>query len=522
MSKLVDLEEARRTATPDGFIWGEATKLPKLHSEAPTLHDDMLPEALRGWLAVVAERTQIPLECVAAPAVVSLSSVIGRTIGVKPKRRDDWLVVPNLWGGVVGRPGMMKTPALSEALSPLHRLDAEARETHKSSSANAQATKEVNLAKQAAVKAGIKKAAESSDPAAEEQNRRDLARLIEEAETLESHQRRYITNDATKEKVGEVLAHNPRGILIMRDELSGWLKGLDRQGSEGDREFFLEGWNGTGSYVVDRIGRGTIHVPALCLSIVGGIQPGKLKTYVESAIAGGGGDDGLLQRFQLLVWPDGLGQWRNVDRFPDHDAKQQALEVFTRLDRMAESLELPTEGFDPIPALHFATDAQELFDEWRNDLELRLRSSEVESCPAFEAQIAKYRSLMPSLALIFALVEEPEVPAAIALQHTRRAAAWVDFLEGHHRKLFASEVNPELSSAHRLAEKIASSSIEDGMSLREIYRNHWSGLDRPDAVVAGIKLLAKHNIARLMVQHDTGGRPSDRIHLHPQAMRAVR
>lgn len=81
---------------------------------------------------------------------------------------------------------------------------------------------------------------------------------------------------------------------------------MERPGREGDREFYLEAWNGTGSYTFDRIGRGTIHVPALAVSVIGGIQPGKLQRYIAEALSDGGGADGLLQRLQLLVWPDGL------------------------------------------------------------------------------------------------------------------------------------------------------------------------------------------------------------------------
>jgi hypothetical protein len=67
---------------------------------------------------------------------------------------------------------------------------------------------------------------------------------------------------------------------------------------------YLEAWDGTGAFVQDRIGRGTIYVPSVCLSILGGIQTGKLASYVDDAIAGKTGDDGLLQRFQLAVYPE--------------------------------------------------------------------------------------------------------------------------------------------------------------------------------------------------------------------------
>ena len=73
---------------------------------------------------------QCPPDFVAIPAIVALGSVLGRKIGVRPQQRTDWIEVPNLWGCIVGRPGAMKSPAMGEALKPLNRLDAKAREGH--------------------------------------------------------------------------------------------------------------------------------------------------------------------------------------------------------------------------------------------------------------------------------------------------------------------------------------------------------------------------------------------------------
>ena len=111
----------------------------------------------------------------------------------------------------------------------------------------------------------------------------ELKRLKEElkAQTAASKAeepklRRFKTNDPTVEKLGELLRDNPAGLLYMRDELVGLIASWDKQGREGDRQFFLEAWNGDGTYDTDRIGRGTILIPNLCVTIFGGMQPDKL------------------------------------------------------------------------------------------------------------------------------------------------------------------------------------------------------------------------------------------------------
>src|SRR5579884_2337632 len=104
------------------------------------------------------------------------------------------------------------------------------------------------------------------------------------------------------------------------------MRSLDREdGGGGDREFYLEAWDGNGgSFSIERIVRASIVIKSLCLAIFGGIQPGKLRSYVAEAVSDGAGADGLLQRFQLLAWPDRLGEWHRPQHWPDTAAKHRA------------------------------------------------------------------------------------------------------------------------------------------------------------------------------------------------------
>src|SRR5262249_60563 len=144
--------------------------------------------------------------------------------------------------------------------------------------------------------------------------------------------RRLITNDVTVEKLGELLRDNPNGLLVYRDELSGFLRTLDKQGHESDRSFYLESWNGTGSFTYDRSGRGTGHVRGVGRWRVGGIQAGPLAAYVRGATAGGG-DDGLISRFQLAVFPDQGREFKIVDRQPDVGARNRAYKIYEAIDK---------------------------------------------------------------------------------------------------------------------------------------------------------------------------------------------
>ena len=504
-------------AVADDGEWEEPLPLPEGLPRVATLDPAMIPVPLREWIVDVSERMQIPPDFAAAGAVVVAGSLIGRKLGILPKRQDDWLVVPNIWGAVVGRPSLLKSPALAEMMKPLARLVARAYEEHQEAKLAYETDVMVAEATKAALKDELKKAAREAAKSGDRSKLEEIARRSQDTEVPEEpHLRRYKTEDATVEKISEILLENPRGILVHRDELSGWLRNLDKQGREGDRSFYLESWNGTGSFDVDRIGRGSLHVPALCLSILGSIQPGPLSTYVYQATQGEKGDDGLLQRFQLLVWPDPPSTWRNVDRWPDTEAKNRAYEAFKRLDALnPEDFGASGEDEEGIPSVRFTDDTQEVFDRWRDELEGRLRTAELP--PALESHFAKYRSLMPSLALVFQLIEFVDGSgerSAVGLRPTLQAAAWCEYLETHARRLYSSAENPAMEGARALLDHIRKGEVCDGDSTRSVYRKHWAKLSTPEEVNSACQVLQEFGWLRIEAVK-TGGRSATRLRLHP-------
>src|SRR5262249_39839284 len=123
---------------------------------------------------------------------------------------------------------------------------------------------------------------------------------------------------------------NPQGVLLYRDEIAGFLNSFERAGYESARAFFLECWNGLGSYAWDRIGWGALFVASTVLSIFGTIQPQVLSAYLDEALQGKR-NDGLLQRFQLMVFPQDKLSLGCVDRPPDQEAKKRYEALFEQL-----------------------------------------------------------------------------------------------------------------------------------------------------------------------------------------------
>ena len=105
----------------------------------------------------------------------------------------------------------MKTPAIGEALKPLHRLEVEA---------SKQNDEEAAQYKKAHHEWELKRdAADHNNRAALRKKPPDPLTSFNEEEPSEPVARRYVTNDTTYEKLGEILAQNPNGVLAHRDEL---------------------------------------------------------------------------------------------------------------------------------------------------------------------------------------------------------------------------------------------------------------------------------------------------------------
>jgi putative DNA primase/helicase len=489
---------------PDPDSWSAMEPLPSGMPPVSPFDLDLLPNTLRAWIGDIAERMQCPEDYPAVSAIVCLSSVVGRQVGIRPKRQDDWTVIPNLWGAIVGRPSLLKTPSLQETMKGIDALEARAREEHEQDQTTFAADQMISEARAKEFKAEISKALKAKNLDLAHQHALDAC-----ADAAQPKRRRYKTQDSTVEKLGELLRDNPRGMLVYRDELIGFLKSLDQEGREGSRAFYLEAWNGNGGFTFDRIGRGTVEIEAACVSIIGGIQPGPLNDYLAGVLRGGAGDDGLLQRFQLAVWPDAPTKWRNIDRWPDARARQVSREVFSRLDQIdPHALGATQDDGDAIPWLRFAPDAQEAFDEWRAALESRLRSDDMH--PAMESHLAKYRSLAPSLALLFRLADNPGT-GPVDLHSLLRALAWCEYLETHSRRIYRTALDVDMASALELSRRLPSLSAP--FTAKDVYRNHWRLLDRTGTAAAIVIL---EDFGHIRGDQPSGpGRPTIRYQVRP-------
>ena len=517
----VVLDKARRFQNPellfsagnahdesDSDAWQEPETLKATLPPVEVFDESLLPPSFRARVSDIADRMQCPIDFLAVGIMVAAGSVVGNKIAIQPKELDSgWIEVPNLWGAVVGRPGVMKSPALTEVLAPLRVLEANAQQAFRLE----EAVYQIALMKYESAK----KAVENS---------------IKKGVTVHASQfpvkpdepqpKRHLLNDATYQKLGAVLGANPHGLMVFQDELAGLLVRLDTEGQESARAFYLQAWDGKQSYTFDRIARGTVLIPRLCFSILGSIQPSKLREYLRSAVYGGKGDDGLAQRLQMLVYPDISPDWTLVDKQPDLSALTTANAVFTQLaalDSVAIGATVPP--FGGIPTLNFNAAAQGLFNDWWSGLENALRKGSRHA--ALESHLSKYRKLIPALALLDHLIEGHA--GGITEPSLVRAIAWGKYLFSHAKRAYAAVTAATMDSATALAARITQGALKNGFTVREIYRHNWSMLATQREATDAAEVLVDLGWLKPYTEKTPGtdGRPSVRYLINPRIQRAA-
>jgi len=279
---------------------------------------EMLPEPVRGFVTVAARSMGCDPAFVAVPLLATLASAIGNTRQIQLKR--GWCEPPVLWTVIVGESGTMKSPALEKSMAFIQRRQQDAMDKYEDDMKQYTFEKEKHKEefsewKEKWAKSGRLPPKSSEHPICE----------------------RFLVSDITVEALASILSHAPRGLILVRDELSGWLKSFNqyKKGQGGDSAIWLEIWR-AGPMVIDRKSgdKTTINIPRAAVCIAGGIQPGAL----ARALGREHFEDGMAARLLLAMPP------RRAKRWTDDEIPQ---EIENALEKV----------FDKLYSLDFGADA---------------------------------------------------------------------------------------------------------------------------------------------------------------------
>ena len=142
-----------------------------------------------------------------------------------------------------------------------------------------------------------------------------------------------------------------------------------------------------------------------------------------------------------------------------------------------------------VPYLRFSNEGQAIFEKWIKDLQTKIEDDDTH--PVIVSHLAKYRSLMPSLALIFHLVDYADGTAEgqVSERATMQACAWCQYLESHARRLYALALDSGQMAAAALSKKIEAGKLESPFKVRTIQRKGWGQLNDNDTINDAVNIL---------------------------------
>ena len=428
---------------------------PELPAPPPLPLQEVFGPIWAAWIAKAAEAKAAPPDYVVAGLLSVAGATIGNTRWASPWA--GWAEPPIIWAMAIGTPSMNKSPGFDAVLSPLRKLEREARKRVDAEVSDWKDRAEVAKIAEAAWKEGVK--------AAMKEGKDVPAKPTSANPGSEPVRPRFALTDATVEKIGAILASQPRGALVFRDELAGWLGGMTRySGGGSDRPFWLEAYGGR-AFMVERMGRDPVYVDFLSVGVLGGIQPDRLKSLLFKT-----DDDGLLARF-LPVWPH-PAPIKRPTAGSDDGFLSAALERLIALEMPANEDGTLRPWYVP-----FSEDAATLFQDYRETV----RRWEAGA----EGLLLSFTGKLPGLAVRLSLIlayldyaaDGREQPSEIGVNHLGRAAHFVEtYVLPMARRAYADVSIPkEERAARRLVSIIRESNLERFTS-REILQLERDGL----------------------------------------------
>ncbi|MCJ7544218.1 MAG: DUF3987 domain-containing protein [Phycisphaerae bacterium] len=372
-----------------------------------------LPEPLRSFVAKAADAIGCDAAFVALPLLAASASAIGNTRRIELKR--GWTEPAILWASIVGDSGTLKSPALELSLRPLRKRQHDAMKEH----APAMEEHKAQVLRYEIDLAAWKKSGGEGPPPAEPQ-----APILP----------RYWCDDTTIEALAVLLLENWRGLLLVRDELAGWLGGFDRytRGSGAEVSRWVE-MHGGRSITVDRKTGNprTIYVPRAAMSVAGGIQPAMLQRALGREYF----ENGLAARLLLACPPRRVKQWTDAEIDP---ATEKAVAIM--FDRLYSLEPVVGQDGEPEPGIvRLSPEAKRAWVDFYNEH----AQEHVDLTGDLSAAWSKLEGYAARLALVvhfvrwaagdttlagFDVVDEASIAAGVALsrwfgQETRRVYA---------------------------------------------------------------------------------------------------
>lgn len=441
---------------------------------------DIFPTQISEYIALTSSQySQVP-DYAATVLIALTGGLIGRSIHLRMRPIDTWVETANCWCILVGQPSAKKSPISRRIFSLLKPLEKKADEDFAEESRSFKARK---------------KAAEKNS---------------EDFEESPPIRRRYLTDDVTTPKLRELMAGNPRGIILRNDELKGQIERLDKQGNEGDRSFMMSCWSGLEDYTEDRMCRDSLLNIPLALTWIGCIPPSPLQRYLCEAMGRSNGADGFMQRFQFVCYPD-----QNIPyRLPDLPVP---VDLEKGVQRIVEQIDDDATCSSRI--LAFSKDAQGHFDEWlfKHENDSRLGGHPL----YWESHLGKQAKVVAVLVIVIHRLAEAssgKQDNQVSLETLMAALRGQSYFLSHARRCYDSIAGGTVNDAEIILSLVRQKRISNRFKAQDIYHQGLGGLSDSGRVRAALELLRDYG---WVVSEKIGGgtgRHSEFWTVHPSVI----
>jgi hypothetical protein len=406
-----------------------------------------------------------PPDAVGLAALVTAGAAIGNSRVIQPKK--DWTEGATIFAAVIADPGEKKTTAVRAGTHPARKLENKLQKKHEQALDEfAAEEREYEVERKEAAKQGLAAPPPPRAPDAE----------------------RVRVNDTTVEALIPILKENPRGVLLERDELVGWVKGMDQYKAGGrgnERQFWLSVWSNE-PVSVDRKGQqGPVSVLRPNIGLIGSIQPDVLPELAENR------EDGMLERF-LFAYPRTLNALWTEDEISE-GALVGYQELYQRLHSL--SMGKDDEG-DPIEVpVTFSPEAKEVYIDIYNE---HRREMALPGFPRYLRSVwAKLEAYTLRLTLIIACCRftEEGVAERVEPDDVLKAVALSDYFKDQARRVFGAlrgydEKKRLLEDVSRFVAKEGGVWIGTATELHQQFQSNYKP-QRPEELSKFIQQAAK-------------------------------
>ena len=486
LERLAD-EAAEWTAKLD-LATADSAERPAIEPAQP-FPVDALPGPVGAFVREAAEAVGCDPSFVGVPLLACLARAVGNTRTIELKK--DWQEPAIVWGAIVGLSGTHKSPAVKQAMKILRQYEATA------------------FAEYAEAQARFKqeRAIYERDYRAWERSKTGLEPPPEEPQ--EPNCRRYLCQDITVEALAMILAGQSDGVLVARDELAGWLNGMDQYkgGKGGDTAHWLSCWQADPLTMDRKTGQHrTVHILRAAVSIIGGIQPDTLRR----ALGREHFQDGLCARLLLTIPDPRIVQWTEATVGP---GTERALAgVFDKLLSMEGGLD---DIGNPSPlAITFTPEAKAVWVAYYDRHHAEMEGMDKDLRAAW-AKLTAYTARFALIVQLCSWAMGDASAEAIDQRAIESGIALSEWFGTEARRAYAvlagDGKDDEAAKTRRLVDLIRQQG--SGMTARELTHacRQYRGAG---AAEAALNALADAGLGRWVVDTSSGGRPARVLVLH--------